>query len=157
MPHTALSDPIAGLISDLEALPSRQRLSDSDTEVIYAFGYQEAAQGRFEPAHRYFSLLTLYRPTSVKYLAGLAWSCKKLQRYAEAVGLYAFMALIEPDAPQHHLAIAECLLLQGETQQARDTLALVMRFCEKNPGHEPTAERAATIAALVSRQTADAA
>ncbi|MET1115650.1 MAG: hypothetical protein ABWY08_11965, partial [Comamonas sp.] len=72
-------------------------------------------------------------------------------------GLYAFMALIEPDAPQHHLAIAECLLLQGETQQARDTLSLVVRFCEKNPGHEPTAERAEAIAVLLSGQTADAA
>ncbi len=156
MSHAAPDDIFAGFLADLEALPSSSRLDRADTEAIYALAYQFVAQGHFDTAYRYFSLLTLYRPTDVKYLAGLALSHKMLQRYEAAVGVHSFMALIEPAEPQHQLSIAECLLLQGETNDARDTLALVMRFCQENSGHENVAERAKAIALLLSR-TDDAA
>ncbi len=150
MSHAAPEDIFAGFLADLEALPSSSRLDRADTEVIYALAYQFVAQGHFDTAYRYFSLLTLYRPTDVKYLAGLALSYKMLQRYDAAVGVYSFMALIEPAEPQHPLSSAECLLLQGQAQEARDTLALVMRFCQENSGHEKTGQRAKAIALLLS-------
>lgn len=157
MSHTAPSDPVAALITALEAQPSRARVSDADMEVMYAFAYQLAAQAHFETAYRYFSILTLYRPTCLKYLAGTALCHRMLQRYDAALGVYAFMAVLEPQQPQHHLSMAECLLLQGQAQQARDALSLVARFCAKTPGHEPTAQRAQAIVTLLSGQTADAA
>lgn len=156
MPHAAPADIFSDFLAELEALPSSSRLEQADTEAIYALAYQLVAQGHFDTSYRYFSLLTLYRPTDVKYLAGLALSHKMLQRYEAAVGVYSFMALIEPAEPQHQLSIAECLLRQGETKDAQDTLALVMRFCQENSGHENVAERAKAIALLLSR-TDDAA
>lgn len=153
MPHTAPTDIFTGFLADLEALPSSSRLDHADTEAIYALAYQFVAQGHFDTAYRYFSLLTLFRPTDVKYLAGLALSHKMLQRYEAAVGVYSFMAVIEPAEPLHQLSIAECLLLQGQTQEAQDTLALVTRFCQENSGHENAAERAKAIAMLLASRT----
>ncbi len=151
MSHTAPADIIPDFLAELEALPSSSRLERADTEAIYALAYQQVVQGHFDTAYRYFSLLTLYRPTEVKYLAGLALSHKMLERYEAAAGVYSFMALLEPAEPQHQLSISECLLRQGDTKDAQDTLALVTRFCRENAGHEQTAERAKAIASLLSR------
>ncbi|MBW7899921.1 MAG: hypothetical protein H3C26_00460 [Rhodocyclaceae bacterium] len=147
------SQEVARLKAQLEALPSGARLKPSDTEVIYAQAYQYVAQGHFDMAFRYFSLLTLYRPTCIAYLAGLALSYKMLRRYAEALSVYSFMAAIDAGEPQHTLAIAECLLLAGAEDEARQTLDMVVRFCRERPGDAGCAkagERAQAMAALLS-------
>jgi len=157
MPDTADTDIFQRFLADLQALPSRSRLDQADTEAIYALAYQQAVHGHFDTAYRYFSLLTLYRPTELKYLAGLALSYKMLQEYANAIGVYAYMALLEADEPEHQLSIAECLLQQGKADEARETLDLVTRFCAENSGHEKAGERAKAITALLSSRVGDVA
>ncbi|WP_315124589.1 tetratricopeptide repeat protein [Comamonas antarctica] len=157
MPDTADTDIFQRFLADLQALPSRSRLDQADTEAIYALAYQQAVHGHFDTAYRYFSLLTLYRPTELKYLAGLALSYKMLQEYESAIGVYAYMAMIEADEPEHQLAIAECLLLQGNLDDARATLDLVARFCAENSGHEKTSARVQAITALLSSRDRDVA
>lgn len=157
-----MSDPTTSSIfkrflTELIALPSSSRLEQADTEAIYALAYQQAVHGHFDTAYRYFSLLTLYRPTELKYLGGLALSYKMLQEYENAIGVYAYMAMIEEGEPEHQLSIAECLLHQGKADDARATLALVTRFCEENSGHENAGERARAITALLSSSACDAA
>lgn len=150
MTHTPASEEILRLKAELEALPSSTRLSPSDTKVIYAQAYQYVAQGQFGMAFSYFSLLTLYRPTCMAYLAGLALSYKMLRRYAEALSVYSFMAAIDHGEPQHTLAIAECLLLAGDYDEARRALDMVVRFCQEESGHAKAGERAQAMAALLS-------
>lgn len=157
MQHPAHAELVPEFLADLAALPSASRLEDADVENIYALAYQLLLQGHYENAGKHFALLTLYRPTATKFLAGAALCHKMLQRYEAAIGVYAFMCMIEPAEPEHQLGIAECLLLQGQAQEARDTLALVVRFCAENPGHELAAQRAKAIAARLSTQAADAA
>lgn len=139
--------------AELEALPSSLRLSAAEAGVIYAQAYQYVAQGHFDVACRYFSLLTLYRPTHIAYLAGLALSYKMLRHYAEALSVYSFMAAIDGDEPQHTLSIAECLLFAGAEDEARQTLEMVVRFCQQWPDHARAAkagERAQAMMALLS-------
>lgn len=137
MAQTSELESIAGEVIDLkaalEALPSSSRLSKVDANVIYALAYNLVVQGRYEAAYRYFSLLTLYQPTNVDYLAGLARSYRMLELFPQALNIYSFLAVIDPEQPEHTLAIAECLLLQKEVQEARDTVAMVLRYCEQNP------------------------
>jgi len=142
-------DSVARLKEALEALPSSQRLSRTDTEAIYALAYQFVAQGRFEAAYRYFSLLTVYQPTDTAYLSGLALSAKMLQRYGEALSVYSFLAALDAREPQHTLSIVECLLLLGAYDEARSTLDLVMRFCKEEGGHDKAGERAEALAAML--------
>lgn len=153
MTQTPVSEELIRLQAELEALPSSARLSPSESAVIYAQAYQYVAQGHFDMAYRYFSLLTLYRPTSIAYLAGLALSYKMLRRYAEALSVYSFMAAIDAEEPQHTLSIAECLLLAGAEEEARRTLDMVVRFCRQRPDHDKAAkagERAQAMMALLS-------
>lgn len=154
MPDTSDAEIIGKFITKLEALPARARLDDDDTEIIYAEAYQLVQQGNFEKACDLFSMLAVYRPTTVKYLAGLAICHKKLERPEIAAGIYAFMALIETEQPVHHLCIAECLVQQGKKQEARESLALVVQFCEANSGHEKALARARAIDSLLSRTDA---
>ena len=156
MPYISDADLVSTLISDLEALVSRSRLDDADTEVLYASAYRLVQQGNFEKAESMFSMLTIYRPTTVKYLAGAALCQKMLKKEEIAAGIYAFMALIEPEQPLHHLCIAECQLQQGKKQEARESLALVLEFCAHNSGHDKTRSRAQAIDCLLARADANA-
>ncbi|HZY20508.1 MAG TPA: tetratricopeptide repeat protein [Ramlibacter sp.] len=135
----------------LEALPGSARLSNADVEAVYALAHQLVAQARYETAFRYFSLLTLYRPTEVRYLRGLALCHRMLERYGEAMNVYAFLATIEPHEPQHSLDIAECLLLQRDLEEARRTVELVIRYCQQGAaGGERVRKRAEALAGLMA-------
>lgn len=142
--------PVARLKAALQDLPSSQRLSPEDTEAIYGLAYHAVGQGHFDTAFRYFSVLTLYRPTEPAYLSGLALCYKMLKRHAEALSVYSFLAATdEAGEPQHTLSIVECLLLLGAYDEARATLELVQRFCEESGGHEKAAERARALASML--------
>jgi type III secretion system low calcium response chaperone LcrH/SycD len=151
MPQTADTsvDSVARLKEALQALPSSQRLSRADTQAIYALAYNHVAQGHFESAYRYFSLLTLYQPTDVGYLSGLALCYKMLKQYGEALSVYSFLAAMDSKDPQHTLSIVECLLLLGAFDEARSTLDMVVRFCKEESGHEKAGERAEALAAML--------
>lgn len=140
----------ADFLEKINALPSRSRLSDADTKVLYAYAYELLQQGNFEKADGYFSLLTIYRPTEVRFLAGQGLVHKMLKRYDEAITVYGFITLLEPAQPLHHLCIVECQLLQGKMQDAFDTLETVMQLCDQGEGHEKTRARAQAIASLLS-------
>ncbi len=145
---------ILDLKQALDALPSSSRLSQADTDAIYALAHQLVVQGRYETAYGYFSLLTLYRPTDVAYLQGLALCYRMLERYEEALNVYSFLATIDPQEVDHSIAIAECLLLQRELAEARATVELVLQFCQENPVPARSGARAQALRELL--QPADA-
>lgn len=150
MTNATTPDSVASLKAALDTLPSNQRLSQDDCKAVYGLAYHAVAQGHFETAFRYFSLLTLYRPTEPAYLSGLALSYKLLKRYAEALSVYSFLAVTDTGGePQHTLSIVECLLLLGAYEEARNTLDLVQRFCEESGAHAKAAERAQALASML--------
>ena len=165
MSQTSELDVITGEMFDLkaalEALPSSSRLSKVDADVVYALAHNLVMQGRYEAAYRYFSLLTLYQPTNIDYLTGLAHSYRMRELFAEALNIYSFLAVIDPDQPEHTLAIAECLLLQKEVQEARDTVAMVLRYCEQNISQTEASskvhDRAKAISQLIAAEIESAA
>lgn len=145
----APSEIIADLCAGLEAMPSANRLSDSDLDVIYALVCELVSQGHYADALRRASILALYRPGEPRYLAALAYCNQKLGRYAEAIANYAFAAHLEPGNPEHMLSIAECEILQHAFPAATESLNHVIRFCNENSGHEKTLQRAEGIRALI--------
>ena len=160
MTTTALApaDSLIGrLRQSLEALPSNSRLSRTDTEAIYGMAYNMVKQGQIEQANGYLSLLTLYAPTNTKYLSGLALTYKLLKAYDAALSVYTFVAALEPLQRQHTLALAECQMLQGDGDGARESLKLVIGFCAEHKEFEAVGMRAQAIAGLMgpSRTTED--
>ena len=148
-PPSLHQDPLASLKKGLEALPSASRLDHTVTESLYGLAYQYATQGRIEQAFDVFRLLALYAPTEVRYLRGLALSCKLLKRYEDAVGFNQFCAYLEPDQPGHALSAAECLLLMGDEAECRVMLKHVDEYCASHVGFDAVAERARAILSLI--------
>ena len=148
---------ILDLKQGLEALPSSHRLSQADTDVIYALAHQLVVQGRYETAYGYFSLLTLYQPTNVSYLKGLALCYRMLERYDEALNVYSFLATIDPDQVDHSIAIVECLLLKRELDEARATVDLILQFCRENAVPGKSEARAQALHELLQPATPESA
>lgn len=128
--------------ADLEALPSSKRLSQADADAVYALAWNAIAQGRNQDALRYFALLLLYRPTNTVYLTGQALAFQRLKLFDQAIVAYSFLGVLDPANPAHTLAVGECQLLKRELHAGRETLALVVRFCKENPGHDKVQARA---------------
>lgn len=141
-PTSSAVQSILDLKEALEALPSSSRLSQADTEAIYALAHQLVVQGRYETAHRYFSLLTLYKPTDTTYLQGLALCYRMLERYDEALNVYSFLSVLAPENLDHGIAIAECLMLKREFHEAQDTMALVLQHCKEKAIEDRSSIRA---------------
>jgi tetratricopeptide (TPR) repeat protein len=142
---------ILDLKNALEALPSHSRLSNADTDAIYALAHQLVVQGRYETAYRYFSLLTLYKPTDVAYLKGLAVCYRMLERYDEALNVHSFLVTIDPENLEHSMAIVECLLLKREFDEAKQNVELVLQYCKENAAsNSKAAERAQALIELLS-------
>lgn len=151
-PASSAVQSILDLKEALEALPSSSRLSQADTDAIYALAHQLVVQGRYETAYRYFSLLTLYKPTNTTYLQGLALCYRMLERYAEALNVYSFLSVIAPENLDHGIAIAECLMLQREFSEAQETMALVLQHCKENAIQDKNSVRAAALWELLTTQ-----
>ena len=126
----------------LEALPSNSRFSQAEIDTLYAMAYQLVSQGRYETASQYFALLTLYRPTNVNYLQGMALCHRQLERYAEALNLYSFLAVIDPENMDHEVAIEECLVLQSELDEARETVDRNLQCFHESSREDKSADRA---------------
>jgi type III secretion system low calcium response chaperone LcrH/SycD len=141
---------ILDLKAALEALPSSSRLSQADTDAIYALAHQLVMQGRYETAFRYFSLLTLYKPTDITYLQGLALTYRMLERYDEALNVYSFLAVLDPENLDFGIAIAECQMLKHDFNEAQETMALVLQHCKEKSIHNNASIRAGALWDLLS-------
>ena len=140
MPQT--NTPVARLTAELEALESSRRYSGEELETVYALAHNLYSSGRFEEALRYFAFLTLYRPTDPKYLVGLAAAQQMARRFEAAIQTYSFLTLLDPTDPQPTLRIGECLMLLGQTAEARDCFAMVVALANASGQHPAAKSRA---------------
>ena len=142
VPESPAVQSILDLKEALEALPSSARFSQAEIDTVYAMAYQLAAQQRYESARQYFSLLTLYRPTNITYLQGMALCHRMLEHYDEALNVYSFLAVIDPENMGHEIAIAECLMLRSDFEEARTTVNHILQYCKESGQTPPSGERA---------------
>lgn len=155
---TLVSD-IQTLADALANLPSSSRLAHADADKVYSLAYHFLEQGHFQAALQYFSLLCYYQPTHADYLTGAATCNRMLENYSEALKIYSFLAVVYPDNAQHTLAIAECLLLQRDVQEARETVDRVLRYCRENPapgGQAKVNEKAQALSDMLTLAEANA-
>jgi type III secretion system low calcium response chaperone LcrH/SycD len=146
---TAIDNCIVELRHQLEALPSAKRLPDGAVGHIYSMACNLLRQGKNEGALGYFRVLTLYRPTEARYLAGLAVCSQVLGNYDQAIMNFAFAAHVEPGNPEYMLAIAECELLQKNYVQAHQSLDIVVQYCKESGRFDQTRLRAEGMLVLI--------
>lgn len=141
----------------LQALPSNARFSDEELDVVYAMAFHALTQAQYLQALRYFAFLTLYRPTGVDYLAGLALSQQHLHQYTAAIGTNTLLELLYPAtaaAAAASLRVAECQLAQEHRDAARLTLELSVTAYAEVAGAAPSLARASALLELISNTAA---
>lgn len=150
-----LAATLAQLRDKLQALPTLRRLGDDDAEAVYAVGYREFGQGRYEQALRHFQLLLVYRPTHTVYLLGAALCLQRLRRFELAIVAFTALRFLEPAQPGHLLAAAECHLLCGERGEAGKALRQLVAWCREHGGHAAVLARAEALLTLMQSRTGD--
>ena len=125
---TQLSDHVAEFKAKAENLPGARRFDDADLEMIYTVAYGIYQKGDYRRAVTHFSFLTLYRPTSPRYLKGLGASQFMVRQYAAAAATYAFLLLIHPRDAETLCMYGHAKLLLGEREEANQALAQAARL-----------------------------
>ncbi|MCX5590271.1 tetratricopeptide repeat protein [Alcaligenes endophyticus] len=115
----------------LEALPSAQRLSDEQLEVLYALAYAQVAQQQYEQALPLFSLLCLYGPTRQHYLCGFALCLQQQELYLEAGNIYALVWALFPEHYESAIGLVECQLASEQLDQALATLDNLVQIAQQ--------------------------
>lgn len=136
--------------AQLDALPSSSAVSDRTTERMYLLAHRLLMQGQYEEAQGYFALLAVLRPTRAKYWQGLAVTLRMMLRYAQAMDVYRYVSLLEPDEPRHELDLAECLLLQHEYAAGKQTLDRLIDSCRDPKSAGKVFQRAKALRDLIT-------
>ncbi|MEC4720731.1 tetratricopeptide repeat protein [Noviherbaspirillum sp. CPCC 100848] len=139
------------LVNRLQDLSASRRLPAELAEFAYGVAFNYYSQGQYESAMQYFAFLTVYRPTETRFLTGLAQTHRQLGNHAEAIRLFSLAGMIEPLAPEHTLAVAECELSNQQTAAAFATLQLVIDFCKERSGHDAVLQRASALKGLIEK------
>lgn len=146
--NTSNSQAFATARAALEALPSSHLVTADEAEAIYGIVHGAITQGHHEIALRYLAMLTFLKPTEPRYLAALALTYKRVGLVDEALKVYSFIALLEPDEMRHPLAVAECHLLLQSPQKAWPLLGFVLDSIQGVAGLEKLNARAQALLKL---------
>jgi len=119
--------PAAGqaLANAFAGLPSHQRFTPEQREVVYRLAYTQLAAGEAAAARRYFEWLVVYGGSEVRHWRGLAAACLADGDAASALLHWTIVGAFEPGAADALFHAARCQALLGEVHEALATLALV--------------------------------
>lgn len=134
------------------SVTSSEVLTDEDAEVLYALAYRDFNQASYAQALERFQLLLVYRPLNTVYMLGAALCLQRQRHYGLAAAAFGALRYLEPEAPRHILALAECQLLSHEQALARETLAEVIDYCNAHTGHDAIRTRAQAMLELMKPQ-----
>lgn len=140
------------LYQGLQTLPSSQRFTAEQLEVIYALAYAQVTQGKYAEALPMFSILAVYGPTRKHYLMGLALCLQMCARYEEAIRIYSTVGTLFPEGPEASLGVAECLLALGLTAEAAEELDMVQRYIAESGQYPEARARAQALSDLARRE-----
>ncbi|MFY0478480.1 SycD/LcrH family type III secretion system chaperone [Achromobacter marplatensis] len=138
------------LYAALAALPSSQRFSSAQLEVIYGLAYAHVVQKKYEQALPVFAFLAQYGPTRKHYWAGMALCLNMAGRHEEAASIYTLNSMLFPDSPDSTLHVAECQIAAGMCDQAQITLNQVLQESQASPDHAEIGRRAQALMKLAA-------
>lgn len=116
------------------------RLSESEVEQFYAYGFAQYNQGNWSEAADVFRLLCTRRPMEPRFWFGLAATLQESGSYVDAVHAWAMTALLKDEDPLPHYHAAECYFSLKNTQEGAKALQLAStRALENHPLNEKIA------------------
>jgi len=107
-------------VAKLLNIPGEQikPLPIEEQEELYTTAYHLYEQGDFVSSAQLFTHLIYSDTFSTRYWQGLAASKQMHKDYAAALNAWSMAALLHENDPWPHYHAAECLLSQGEIEEA---------------------------------------
>jgi type III secretion system low calcium response chaperone LcrH/SycD len=102
-------------------------VQESDTEALYAQGYQLYNMGKYKDARSVFGSLMLIDPIDPRFLFGHAACSHMLEEYKVAADMYMHQAIVAPDDPIPYYHAADCYIKLGDLFSASVSLNLVIK------------------------------
>lgn len=96
--------------------------SRQQAEALYALGYTQYSQGRYDDACQSFWMLVVYDNTDSRYHRGLASCLQMTGRWHQAMLAYSLAWSFKPDDPGPLFHLAECMLALQQVDEAREML-----------------------------------
>ncbi|NIM41997.1 MAG: tetratricopeptide repeat protein [Xanthomonadales bacterium] len=121
-PRSLLLPDVPGLAERFQAAGVLELLSQEGAESAYAQAYYLTQQRQYLPASRLFALLSVFRPYELRVWQGLALCARELKAYDDAVRALKRYLELAPQAHEFSFAVADCLCLNGQRDQAIDWL-----------------------------------
>lgn len=122
MQSVANNDFAQAYFFEVGELEASRRFTAEQLEVIYAMGYADITQKKWDSALCIFSFLSLYGATRRHYLAGLATCLQMLGRWDEAIDIWSLVLTLFDDSLEPMLQIAYCQLAAGQRDVAVTSL-----------------------------------
>ena len=109
-----------------------KNISDDDMEGIYSVGYSLYNNGKYDDAEKVFQFLTYFDHYSRKYWMGLGATWQMAKKHKKATEAYAMATLLDVHDPMPYLHAADCLLAQGDVENAKSALMGAVKYSGKS-------------------------
>ncbi|MDL4454975.1 tetratricopeptide repeat protein [Klebsiella michiganensis] len=118
----------------------------AEMQRLYARSYQDYSAGELNSAQHGFLQLAMQSPTRPEFLFALACTLKRQQNYADALDLFNYVQLLQPENPWVNWQCAVCAqeLNNGELawQQLKNTIELCFSQASECPDYDSLRQRA---------------
>jgi len=141
---------VSKLRADVAAATYSSRYSPDELETMYAIAYSHCTHSRFDVALPLFKLLTIYAPTTAHYISGLGLCLQRLGLYTDAVVVYGYVEMLEPDKLLTALRVAECMLSLQQVEEASELLGVIVQHAAQTGIDSVESTRAAAMLALLA-------
>jgi len=110
-------------------------MSQEAQDRLYAIGYEQYNQGRYQQAYEVFSRLVRQDMFSASYYKALGACQENLGRNREAVLSYGLAWLFDPSRPDVLLHLGECLSAEKMIDEAISTLETCVSEAKDDEAH----------------------
>jgi tetratricopeptide (TPR) repeat protein len=135
----------------LSALPSFNRFSDEQVELIFSLGSTHFSQGKISLALDFFQILLIYRPLDPRFLFSVGLCLKNLGRYQEAIAPFCAAMGLDENPINAGLHLAECLAALGKVNEAHSLLKPIIDLSKIDNSYDSLVKRAESLKDLLEQ------
>lgn len=121
------------LAAQLDALPSSQRFTPEQRDLLHRLAYTALASGDYARARQYYEGLTFYGGSDTRAWRGLAAAAHAQEDYRNAWLYWTMVTMLEGGPADAGFYAARCLAQLGDLDEACEGFDLVARDERADP------------------------
>ncbi|MBJ7263414.1 MAG: SycD/LcrH family type III secretion system chaperone [Burkholderiaceae bacterium] len=149
----AMGMDMLGLWAAGGTLAEAKGMTLEECEAVYTLGHARYSQGKHDDAFKIFAYLVAYDHLDSRYQMALAAAMQATHRYEEALQQYMIVTLMRIDDPVPIYHSAECLLALGRTDDAAESLEMVIGTMCKPGEHDAIKSHAQALLKALRQKT----